>query len=695
MRGRARVIIDGADYFRELVRAVENARQTVYVAGWTVNRETWVNPHEPRAHRKTLEQLFVEALRRNRTLEIHVLVWDATATAGFSHTALPIFLHEWRTRLRLHIRYDDRFPLGGSHHQKIVVVDDDVAFCGGIDLTVGRWDTPEHRGEDVRRRDPYGDDHGPFHDAEMMVGGDVAKTLGRIFRARWKRATGRVLPEPVGIRHPWPSHDGIDFEDVDIAVARTDAMERPPVTQIEELFVDSITAARDCVYIENQYLTSRLIGKALADRLRDPEGPEVVVIGPRQPAGWLEEVTVGLLRWRVIDGLRRADAHGRLYIAYPMSSISSDLAVYVHVKLTIIDDWFVRIGSANVARRSLRLDTECDVALVAPEGEQRRRVLELRHRLVAEHLATTPKRVAAAVAEHGSLRKAIESLREGDHSLVPFEAGPSMDERESAEDGDVLYDPETPIDLASLADAIVGRQARRRLRDRLPQGFLYAMLLCGAFILWRLAIFEPGDWLSSAGAWADAATSSFDGWLRLVGIAAISCTASVPVAVLTIATAAAVGPLEGSAVMLLAIVVSSAATYGLGRLLGRQWTRRLLGTQVNDVSRGMMRRGVFSFFALRALPITRFPTVGIVAGAARARFWHYLVGTVLGSVPYVFALALLGLLLGRFLRGPDVLDVSVLVAGGVAMWLVVRAIVGGLRRRADRGARRRTATRRE
>lgn len=695
MRGRARVLIDGAAYFRELLRAFANARRTIYIAAWAIDRQTVLNPQAEPRDRRTLEQALLEATRQNKALTVHVLIWDATASAGFSHAALPIFLHDWRWRPRVQVRYDDRFPSGGAHHQKLVVVDDDVAFAGGLDVTLGRWDTSEHRVHDRRRRDNSGDDHGPFHDAQMMVGGEVAKTLGAMFRARWARATGRKLPEPVGVRHPWPESEGLDFDDVDIAIARTDCTVEPPVTQIEQLFIDSIGAARDCIYIENQYLTSRLIGRALGARLQEPDGPEVVLIGPRQPAGWLEEVTVGLLRWRVIDQLRKADVHGRLFAAYPMASVRDDVPVYVHIKLTIIDDWFVRIGSANVARRSLRLDTECDLAFFVPEGSQRKKVLELRQRLVAEHLAVEPRVARDAIASHGSVRAAIEALRteSGDHTLVPFESGPPMDDRETAEAGDVLYDPDTPIDLASMADAIVGSQARGRLRDRLPQGLLAASLMCAGFVLWRLAWFEPGDWLSTAGQWADAQTASLVGWIRLASVAAAASALGVPIAVATIATSAAVGPLDGSAVMLLGIAGGCTLHYGIGRLLGRQWTRRLLGTQVNDVSRGMMRRGVFSFFALRALPITRFTTVGIVAGASRAKFGSYLTGSLLGSIPYVFMLALLGFLLGRFLRSPDVLDVTLLAGGTFGLWVVVRGIVGGLKRRANRGARERVANR--
>ena len=94
---------------------------------------------------------------------------------------------------RIHIRLDGHHPFGGSHHQKIVLIDERVAFCGGIDMTVGRWDTPEHRDLDSRRRGPDGSLHGPWHDATTALEGPAAVALGDLCRQRWREAGGKPL----------------------------------------------------------------------------------------------------------------------------------------------------------------------------------------------------------------------------------------------------------------------------------------------------------------------------------------------------------------------------------------------------------------------------------------------------------------------------------------------------------------------
>ena len=93
---------------------------------------------------------------------------------------------------------DDAHPFSGSHHEKIVVVDDTVAFAGGVDLAIRRWDRPAHDARDPARVDPDGVPYLPMHDVHMIVDGDAAAALGERARARWQRATGQAPPPPNG-----------------------------------------------------------------------------------------------------------------------------------------------------------------------------------------------------------------------------------------------------------------------------------------------------------------------------------------------------------------------------------------------------------------------------------------------------------------------------------------------------------------
>src|SRR5262249_2866852 len=165
---------------------------------------------------------------------------------------------------------DSSHPLGASHHSKVVVIDDAVAFVGGIDLAKGRYDTPEHAAGFEWRRDFDGVDLPPHHDVQLMVDGAAARALGDYARGRWLRTTGERLEAPAARSDLWPESIRPDLTDVDVGIARTEPPyggARAGVREIEALFKDAIAAARKTIYIENLYLTSAAVGDALAARL--------------------------------------------------------------------------------------------------------------------------------------------------------------------------------------------------------------------------------------------------------------------------------------------------------------------------------------------------------------------------------------------------------------------------------------------
>lgn len=112
----------------------------------------------------------------------------------------------------------------------------------------------------------------------------------------------------------------------------------PEVREIEEFHLEAIASARKSIFLENQYLTSWKIGEALSKRLREPQGPEVVMLLPKRAVGWLEESTMHALRLRLLGRLREADEHGRLRVYYPYLPGLGNAFVNVHSKVLIVDD---------------------------------------------------------------------------------------------------------------------------------------------------------------------------------------------------------------------------------------------------------------------------------------------------------------------------------------------------------------------
>ncbi len=192
---RIAFLVDGAAYFRAFREVVKQARRSVLIMAWDIDsRVELVREHEPDGFPVKLSEFLHSVLERNPQLHIHVLDWDFPMLMAADREWLPLLKEEWTGHARLHFHLDDRYPPGASHHQKIVVVDDAVAFVGGLDLTSGRWDTPEHRPDDRRRCDlGSGPVPQPYHDIQMIVRGPIAAKLGDMARERWRLATQRSL----------------------------------------------------------------------------------------------------------------------------------------------------------------------------------------------------------------------------------------------------------------------------------------------------------------------------------------------------------------------------------------------------------------------------------------------------------------------------------------------------------------------
>ncbi|WP_119459858.1 phospholipase D-like domain-containing protein [Rhodospirillaceae bacterium SYSU D60014] len=445
-------IVDAADYFAVLKAAILEARHTVMLISWDFDTRILLEPDDPKSGVPNKLGAFIsEVVKRRPKLCAYVLKWDFSIVQSLGRGATPLFILDWITDRRIRFKLDSEHPLGACHHQKVVVIDDALAFCGGIDMTVGRWDTRGHLDDDRRRRSPWHRSLGPWHDITTAVDGAAAKALGELARERWHRATGERLEPPPPEHDPWPTRLDPMLRDIDVAIARTAPAHggRPEIREIEALYLTGIAAARRTIYLESQYFASRRIAEALAARLREVNGPEIVIVNPESAAGWLEEEAMGSARARLIAELRKADRHDRFRIYTPVTA--GGTPIYVHAKVMAVDNRLLRVGSSNLNNRSMGFDTECDIAIEAVPGtpDETRigtAIAAVRNGLVAEHLGVTPDEVAAAHAETGSFIRAIETLRRPGRTLVPFEAElPNEAETFIAEHE--LLDPERPQGL--------------------------------------------------------------------------------------------------------------------------------------------------------------------------------------------------------------------------------------------------------
>jgi phosphatidylserine/phosphatidylglycerophosphate/cardiolipin synthase-like enzyme/uncharacterized membrane protein YdjX (TVP38/TMEM64 family) len=664
---RAAVLIDAANYFGTLRKALLKAQRTIYIIGWDVDSRTpLVGPSgEPDDDLPRELGPFLSALvERRPELRIHILLWDYSLFFTGEREPLPSLALRWKTPPQIDLCLDDAIPIGSSHHQKIVVIDEALAFSGGLDLTIRRWDTCEHDPSCKHRVDPAGKPYNGFHDVQVMVDGAAARAVNELARQRWARAALEDLPDVPDLPAPWPDCMEPDLRDVEVAISRTEPpySKHPVVQEVQTLFHDMIACARRTLYVESQYVTCSRFARALAKSMKRNPELEAVIVSPFQYRGKLERTVMSGGRARVARILRKARVADRVLMVAPrIVHDGQSCDPHVHSKVMIVDDRYIRIGSANMCHRSMGTDTECDLTMAAGEDEAARQsVARLRDTLIAEHAGASLEEVQAAVAHHDSFIAAIKSLPKRSHWLeavsdrpLPFNP-PSMWE--------AVADPRAPIDPTSiLSDAghAVGRSKRHPILATM--GILLGLaLLFGLAAAWSVTplsdLTHPDGWsgwlMSLGGAWAAAA---------VVILFVLAGLVMFPVMVLIAATAAAFGAWPGMLYAGAGAMASAIVTYAIGRWFGPRGLRQFLGPRLNLITRSFAGKGIPTVTLVRLVPIAPFSVVNLAAGAIAIPALDYVLGTALGLAPGLAIMSLLGEQAIDLIRHPTLAGIAIVI----------------------------------
>ncbi|GGF67848.1 phospholipase D/transphosphatidylase [Azorhizobium oxalatiphilum] len=445
------VIVDADDYFRIARAAMVKAKRRITLVGWDFDARIRVGGGREDGGPDKLGAFIYWLVERNPELEIFLLRWGMGAFSTLMRGTTAFTLLKWMAHPRIHTKLDHAHPTGSSHHQKIVVIDDCLAFCGGIDMTGDRWDTSEHRFQDERRRRPFTRRrYMPWHDATTAITGPITKAIAEICRDRWRVAGGKPDLVPLeGLEAWWPDCLWTHFKNVPCAVSRSapEMDERSSVREIETLYLDQIARAKRFIYAESQYFASRRIAEAIARRLNESDGPEIVIVNPVSAQGWLEPIAMDTARARLFEALLQRDRGRRFRIYHPFNDGGE--AIYVHAKVLVVDDRILRVGSSNMNNRSMRLDTECDVSVdVDLIGDEQAScaIRSIRDFLLAEHLGVSSEVISAEISRRGSLIAAIEALRGEGRSLRAYKPPNLSDTEKWLADNEVL-DPEGPEEM--------------------------------------------------------------------------------------------------------------------------------------------------------------------------------------------------------------------------------------------------------
>lgn len=401
-------IMENDAYFAALRAAVAKAKRSVMVLGWQFDPRTRLDPEAPKGIRRhEIGDQLKKLVESRPDIEVRLLIWRSpiliAASQGFyPHKALRLF-----NKRMVELRLEGVGILGACHHQKVVIIDDKIAFCGGGDISVDRWDEEGHHSGDPRRCLPSGLIPLARHEWMSVCDGEAARMLGDLARERWRRASGEELPVVECDGDPWPDHIIPAFTNIKLGLSRTEPAVhgREEVRENEELHIEAIRHAKSFIYMENQYFTSPRIAGEIAKRLAEPDGPEVVLISTGRSPSWFDGLTMDTARADVLWRLEAVDIHNRFHAFYPVTNRGD--RIIVHAKMTIIDDKLMRIGSSNLNNRSMGLDTEADLSVEARNAEERAVIRRYRQHSLGHFIGVNEDDFAQAEELMGSIGEAV------------------------------------------------------------------------------------------------------------------------------------------------------------------------------------------------------------------------------------------------------------------------------------------------
>jgi phosphatidylserine/phosphatidylglycerophosphate/cardiolipin synthase-like enzyme/uncharacterized membrane protein YdjX (TVP38/TMEM64 family) len=745
-------LLDGIEYFAAVRRALLAARRQVWVLGWEIHSEIDLLRGEAAEEAKEageppvrLADLLMHLVEERPELHVRLQIWEGASLFAAERQHLPRMKRPWADHPRIELVWDEGAPALASRHQKVVVVDDRVAFAGGMDLTRRRWDAHEHRPGDRRRRPPGLIPRlaAPYHDLMTVSDGAAARALGDLVRERWRQATGQVIdpPAPAGAASatgagddaddasPGGMHKGVDCaprdrdddpaadawpDDVEpalrqreLAIAVTEPETDPSGGrgEVKATFLAQVAAARRLIFVESQYFTAGAVADALASRLAEPDGPEVVLILPWGCPQRIQAMAHDPHRDRLLEQLREVAPDGRFGVYWvtrdgPEPDQPHDASVYVHAKLLVVDEALLRIGSANLNNRSMHLETECDLFIGAPEEDRdgRAAITALRRRILGHMLDVDAEAVAVAEREAGDrVLPAIEALRGGRWTLVPFEHHAPEDIAATAFPLE-LADPDHPLSIDDVQTVMRTMRSHQRVRTwlsrrwnalvgglrRSPGRISAAILVVAALLAYPLTPLG-GLGLEQAIARLHELTAGPTGLAGVLVGFVVLATLGVPVTVLLVALGVVQGVLLGIGFGLAGVLGSAAAGRAIGGLFPERCDPDDDGEGehlLRRVARHVRRRGTLSMVLIRNLPVAPFGVVSVACGVAGVPWSSFLLGTALGMLPGIVLLVLLGRGIAGLLTNPE--PVHLLLVGlAVVAILGLTALADGLRATRD------------
>lgn len=680
-----RVLVDYANYYEALHSSILKARKSIFVLGWDIDSRIELkrgSDVDRSGEPVTFYDVICKCARDNPGLQIYLNKWDYSFF--FMKQREPLWDRKWAQCDLANIYHclDGMVPLGACHHQKIVVIDDEVAFWGGMDVAQGRWDKRQHHPKNHHRADPGGLPNpdtlhrfGPYHDIQAVLSGPAVAAFAQQVRERWALACDiptlayQAPASEDALPASWPDGFAPQFENARIAIART----VPPmkgqkqVQEIKHMLLDEIAQAKSFIYMENQYVACMDIARALNRALRDNPDLRVLIVSCDHPQGIMEAKVMWAKRVIFRDTISQGGVADRVAMVNPISS-ENDITkpVHIHSKLTIIDDRYLHIGSANICDRSMGMDTEWDVSLAGDNDALRAQIRAVRDDLIREHCGREIADIQSIIADGQSVQTFLQDVPTSRQHFRELDDEEYRQQR-FLKLAQFVGDPKKPIIPTDWTIRFHRGPQRRGFIQAAWRITAVAAVFAVLALVWQ---FTPLSQYANAEAAATMFGRMGDSPTALawgIGLYTLGGVLFFPITVMTAASVVAFGPIKGVIVGFAGALASGVIGYGVGRAVTIARLKKFFGGKTDKVMKKIEGSGVIGVAAIRSVPIAPYPLANMVFGASGISLAAFVIGTFLGLLPGKVALALAGDSLVDVVKQPSAENIAYVVLG-LAIW---------------------------
>jgi len=680
MATHAKILIDCEAFYESLHEAICRAKKSIIIVGWDIDRRVRLirgRKEFESPYPSVLGELLAHKARENASMLIYLLRWDSSIMFSFQREIAAQHLWEISTPENVHICADDCIPIGGAHHQKIIIIDNTLAFSGGGDVAAGRWDSQEHKIIEPERHDERGN-YGPFHDVQIMLEGPIVGDLTKIACERWVRAAGYEIKTDQ-LKPDEQQHISMvdfctpDFKDVPVAIARTSPAigDAKRIEEILHMYLDLITSAEEFLYLENQYLTSKDIARQLNQQLRNKRNLRAAIVSSFEPEGMLEGEALWTARIEFERILEVGIKKEQVIMCAPLFHVSRGEKPFykrIHSKVMVIDDQYLCVNSSNITNRSLQLDTECDIVLIADSDSHRMGIRKIRNALIAEHSGIPAQRVQKIIENGHRLRRLLKAKPYGhwslavlkDHRYTHQKLGGFMN---------LIVDPKRPFLprrlMKRLSSSGMLRNPSRRKLAIFAGSFLVVLIIL-------LVSLSNAQWFSNTTliSFLEGAREMPASFLVVCSLYLIGGLTFFPMTILSLATTAVFGALRGTIYAMVGALLSAALLFGVGHYLGLSNIRKYFGERIRKATMKLKNKGVFGVAMIRLTPIAPYSLVNLAAGIVSIKFVDFMLGSFMGLLPGLIAKGLVGDSLMQVFIKPNIEGVAYLISG-LVVWILL------------------------